>query len=294
MKITNKLGLPQPIVDAVVNDPYDSGDSDISVTRLISPARQVSLMKDYGHKVVEDCSDRIFSLMGQAMHHILERGGDVDGKRIIERRLYADIGGWTLSGQIDLWEDHVLSDYKFTSVWETMNGLQEEKIQQLNVLAWLCGQNDIPVDEVQIVALYRDYSKTKAKGARDYPQHQVGVLKAALWNEDDQREFIEEKIREHQEAREWLPICTPTEMWERPTQWAVMKQGRKGAVRLLNSREEALEFCVSNGLVNDDNELKSNHYLDMRRGERIRCENYCAVAPFCSQYKESQEEVIEF
>ena len=139
MKITNELGLPQPIVDAVKSTILMTVAIPTYLLHvLISPARQVSLMKDHGHKVVEDCSDRLFSLMGQAMHHVLERGGDVDGKRIIERRLYADVGGWTLSGQIDLWEDNVLSDYKFTSVWETMNGLKEEKVQQLNVLAWLC------------------------------------------------------------------------------------------------------------------------------------------------------------
>tara|TARA_Y100001938_G_C8012982_1_gene391050 strand:- start:278 stop:1033 length:756 start_codon:yes stop_codon:yes gene_type:complete len=251
-------------------------------------------MRDYGDQIVEDCSDRLFSLMGQAMHHVLERGGDVDGKRMIERRLYANVEGWTLSGQVDLWEDNILSDYKFTSVWETMNGLKEEKVQQLNVLAWLCNQNNIPVDEVQIVALYRDYSKSKARFERDYPQHQIGILKADLWDEDEQREFIEEKIREHQDAREWLPLCTSAEMWERPTKWAVMKQGRKSALRLLDSKQQALEYCVSKNLMNDNDELKADHYLEMRTGEKVRCENYCAVAPFCNQFQKSKEEAINY
>ena len=37
MKITNELGLPEPLVDAVRNDGYTKGNADFSVTGLISP-----------------------------------------------------------------------------------------------------------------------------------------------------------------------------------------------------------------------------------------------------------------
>lgn len=284
MKITNVLGLPQPIVDAVTNDPYDSGASDISVTRLISPPRQVALSAKHGHEVSEDCSDRLFSLMGQAMHHILERGGDVGGKRIIEKRLFTDIGGWTLSGQIDIWENGTLSDYKFTSVWETMNGLKDEKVEQLNILAYLCRVNDIEIDKVQIVAMYRDYSKSKAAFERDYPQHQIGILESPLWSMEETKKFIEARIEIHKAARNVLPECTSEEMWERPTKWAVHKEGILSAKRLLESKEKAFDYCVDKKLVTPENELKKGIYIEKRPGAKIRCENYCSIAPFCTQF----------
>src|SRR3954463_10849323 len=37
MKLTNRLGLPEPIVAAVANDGYSRGDADISVTSLLKP-----------------------------------------------------------------------------------------------------------------------------------------------------------------------------------------------------------------------------------------------------------------
>tara|TARA_R110000803_G_scaffold33582_4_gene73467 strand:+ start:2178 stop:3050 length:873 start_codon:yes stop_codon:yes gene_type:complete len=284
MKITNVLNLPQPIVDAVSNDPYDSGASDISVTRIIAPPRIVALTKTHNDEIVEDCSDRLFSLMGQAMHHILERGGDVEGERIIEKRLFAEVDGWTISGQLDIWENGVLSDYKFTSTYETMNGLKDEKAQQLNILAWLCRQNDIEVTKVQIVAMYRDYSKTTAKRERDYPQHQIGVIEAPLWSDEDTLAFIRERLAMHRAAETELPQCSDEDVWQRPSKWAVMQENRVKAWRLLNTKQEALEWCAKNNKIVRGEELKAGMYLEHRPGAKIRCEDYCSVAQFCTQF----------
>ena len=52
MKITNELGLPEALVAAVRNDPYDAGTCDISVTKLISPPRMVALEAEHGKEIV--------------------------------------------------------------------------------------------------------------------------------------------------------------------------------------------------------------------------------------------------
>lgn len=44
MNITNELGLPEPLVDAVRNDGYTKGNADFSVTGLIAPPHQRKLM----------------------------------------------------------------------------------------------------------------------------------------------------------------------------------------------------------------------------------------------------------
>ena len=72
MKYTNKLNLPQPLVSAIVNDKYDSGTSDISVTSLLKPY-QLRALERHHDKLTEDIADRIWSLLGQVIHGILER-----------------------------------------------------------------------------------------------------------------------------------------------------------------------------------------------------------------------------
>ena len=71
MKWTNKLNLPEAIVNAVTNDDYNKGFSDISITGLTSPPRIRVLKKKYDAELEEDISDRMFVLLGQIMHGIL-------------------------------------------------------------------------------------------------------------------------------------------------------------------------------------------------------------------------------
>ena len=117
MQITNHADLPEAIVEAIRRDPYDPGDCDISVTRLIGPPQLRILERRHADEIEEDASDRIWALVGQIGHRILERA---EAEALAETRLFAQAGGWTVSGQFDrmvLLPDGTLQDYKFTSVW---------------------------------------------------------------------------------------------------------------------------------------------------------------------------------
>ena len=98
MKYTNLSNLPKAIERAVENDPYES-NADISTTRLIAPPRIRVLQKRNWDLITEDVSDRIFSLLGQSVHHVIERAKT--RQEISEKRLfYKDdkiTNGWTLS-----------------------------------------------------------------------------------------------------------------------------------------------------------------------------------------------------
>ena len=100
--LTNKLNLPLAVVKAVTNDPYTRGDSDISVTQLISPPYQRRLRQTV--EPVEDVAERLFSLYGQLAHGLLERAGLKVGSNV-ETRLFTEVSGWKVSGQYDLYED---------------------------------------------------------------------------------------------------------------------------------------------------------------------------------------------
>jgi len=315
MKFTNKLNLPQPLVDAVTNDPYSAGDCEISVTGLINSPRRRQLLKKHDHEIEEDVSDRLWALWGQVGHAVLERAAIDDGTQVIEKRFFAELDGWTISGQLDLLkfeskmrflEKGVLADYKMMSVWEIVFGLKEEKVAQQNMLAWLCKINGLRVGKLQIVALLRDWSKTKAmQGTKNYPKQNIMVISLPYWSMEKTEAYIRDRIRLHKEAEELLPLCTAEERWHKDDKFAVMKEGRKSALRVTGSSADAMNWCRDKGHVDDavsnqnawDGEftnmkevLKKGISIEMRRGEDTRCEHYCAAAEFCSQFQATLKE----
>lgn len=279
MRITNNANLPAAIVNAVRNDPYNAGACDISVTRLIGPPQIRVLEREHAENLTEDASDRLWSLIGQIGHGILERA---ESAAIAERRLFADIAGWRLSGQFDrltIEDDGTLSDYKFTSVWAVANGPKPEWIAQLNILRWLAAENGYPpIRRLLVVAILRDWSKGKARQG-DFPPHQVKVIPVPLWTLDETRAYIIERVQLHKLADECaancdpLPQCTEAERWAKATVYAVRKPGRKSAVKLYDNEDDALTHSA---------EIPSG-YVEHRPGESIRCADYCAVADVCAQ-----------
>ena len=174
MHITNNANLPAAIVRAVVNDPYDAGACDISVTRLIGPPQIRVLEREHAEELTEDASDRIWSLIGQIGHGILERAEVLaNAGAIAERRLFADIAGWRISGQFDrmtIDDDGTLSDYKFTSVWAVADGAKPEWEAQLNILRWLAERNGYPpIRRLLLVAILRDWSRGQGAPRRRLP-----------------------------------------------------------------------------------------------------------------------------
>jgi hypothetical protein len=281
MHITNHANLPAAIVEAVRRDPYDAGDCDISCTRLIGPPQIRVLEQRHAADITEDASDRIWSLVGQIGHGVLERANVLPD--VAERRLFAAIGGWTVSGQFDhmtLSDDGALSDYKFTSVWAVADGVKPEWQAQLNVLRWLAERNGWPpIRRLLLVAILRDWSRGKARAGGDYPQHQVRVLPVPLWSLAAAERYVVERVLLHREAErcaaagEPLPACTDAERWARPTVYAVKRPGRKSAVRVLDTEAAARDLAAQT----------PSGYVETRPGEAIRCADYCAVAPWCAQ-----------
>ena len=275
MKLTNKLNLPQPIVDAVANDGYSKGDADISVTELLLPPMLRALQVKHEADISEDVSDRIFSLLGQTVHGILERSEQTG---IAERRLSIKVLGWIISGGMDRFvaKDGLLQDYKLTTIYKTKgNNLPEEWVKQLNVYAEMLRQNGDKVEKLEIVAIYRDWSKSAAEREHDYPQRQVEVLSVPLIGSEEVLAFIKERVELHRAASNgnYLP-CTKEERWAKDDCWALKAEGRKTAIKLYYDEEEV-------NLV----KLMKGQYWEKRDGVSTRCESYCPVRNFCNYYQ---------
>lgn len=276
MNLTNLRGLPDAIYQAVKNDPYKGG-GDISVTKLIDSPQRRQLIRKHQDAIVEDVADRIWSLLGQAVHTILERANKSD---IVEERLYAEVNGWKLSGQFDRLDLHgtTLDDYKVTSVFKVMKADYKEWTMQLNILRWLAHQNGYNVDGLRIIAILRDWKKSESQRKQDYPQTPIVSVPIEVLPLDQVYQYISDRISAHQKAAagEMIP-CTDEERWFEGTKWALMKKGAKRATRIYENKDD-IESPVPHGF-----------FIEERKGGYKRCAEYCEVAPFCNQYQSDRQ-----
>jgi hypothetical protein len=279
MTLTNHLNLPAPLV-AACEDHHVTSGSDLSLTSVYAPAKQVAIQKLHRDAITEDASQRIWSVLGQGVHTILERAAKADGiVTFSEERWERPVLGWRVACRIDhlTLEPalHALTDYKVTSVWSVKDGAKDEWVKQVN-LQYLFAPDYIrtQITKLQVVAILRDWRKNERLRFDDYPAEQVVVVPIPLWPTAKTAAYLEERVAIHQQAQLGnLPDCTPEERWERPTIFAVHKKGNKGATRLYEVRALAEQLVASQpGL-----ELK------IRPGESPRCAQYCLALPFCPQ-----------
>lgn len=282
MKITNKCNLPETIVNALKKPQYTKGGAHMSATELLSPPRMVQLRIANADTIEMDAADMVFALFGTAIHGVLEHGQGDD--HIVEQRLNTVIDGWEISGAIDLQtvkESSIgISDYKTTGVWAVMNEKKEWEYQ-LNIYAWLVERvKQSPVDSLEIVAIIRDWKRWESEVKKDYPDAPIKVIPITLWPYEEREKFVQQRIHAHADAMFSyqtggdLPLCTAEEMWEKPTVWAVKKPGA--------ARAKSLHYTESDAVKAAGDDLE----IELRRGERTRCQNYCQVRDFCSQWKE--------
>jgi hypothetical protein len=276
-RITNKFGLPQPLVNAVTYSDYDKEGCDYSISDLLRPPRMAQLERLHADEITEDASDRLWMLLGSAGHTVLERSAK---KGIIEERAIVEVDGFKVGGKLDFGIlDKTMWDYKFTSVWAANEGPKPEWEQQLNCYRYLAREYGVYFDKLVIVAIFRDWSKSKAAREPDFQQSQVKVMEVSFWPIDDVVTFISQRIAAHEAAKTILPQCTPEETWERPATYAVHKPGAKRALKLCSTLGAAREFITEQGRSLD---------IEVRPAERPRCADYCRCAPFCDQWKQFQ------
>lgn len=286
MKITNNHGLPKTILNAVERDDYSRGNARISVTGLLKPPRIGLLYAKHHHDIEKDVTDYIWALFGKAVHKILELGGDE--KHIPEERLFAEVRGWRISGQLDLQElapkTAKIVDYKVTSAWAVMHE-KVEWVEQLNLYRWLLETaTEWKVSELSVCAFVRDWNRHQAANSNDYPQKPMVMVSIPLWGMNEAATFVEERVRVHQTAQAaWdmggePPLCTDQERWMRQSRYAVKKQGNKRPTKVFDNAHDAATCAKDLGV---------EYVVDSRPGEPIRCTgDYCNVSRWCSQYRE--------
>lgn len=288
--LTNKLGLPQPFVDAATSD-YRYKPKRYSVTSLLKGTREAILQRRHQDEVVEDVADRVWAIFGSAVHQILQNGASTDSQ-LQECWLSAEVGDYTLTGIFDLYDagTETVTDYKTASVWKVSFGDFADWRRQLLMYAWLLRENGFACRRGEIVALLRDHSKTKAKLGKQ-PPHPVYKKSWEFTDEeiDATGEWIAGKFAEIEIAEDLpdalLPECTPEERWHRGEAYAVMKRGAKKARKLFKVEDfrSADDARSSADLYADS--LGNGHYVEHRPGTDAKCVEYCAAREFCAHYQ---------
>lgn len=285
MPITNALGLPKPFVDAVSRD-YKPKPNRYSVTRVLGGTCEAVLQKRHADEADGDVADMVWAIFGSAVHKILEESEESDSQ-LKENWLSVQVDGYELSGIFDLYDDETktVTDYKTCSVWKIKFGDYEDWRRQTLLYCWMLRQNGFDARRGEIVALIKDHSKRDArfKASEGYPPHPVHVERWEFsdadfeWAERHVRDWFDE-VRMQEELEDgYLSPCSEEQRWHKPDKWAVMKKGRKTAIRVYSTKQDAHQRAAG-----ENREAKGEpYYVEFRRGEDTKCEGYCDVAKWC-------------
>lgn len=286
MKITNRNKLPQPFVDAVSSD-YKAKEKRYSVTTLLKPVREIMLMRRHGDEIETDVSDMIWAIFGTAFHSVLERSSEA--KHLLkEKSLQMKFSDYTLSGRSDLYNtaSGCVVDYKVCTAFKVLKKDFEDYRLQGLMYALMLRNMGYKVRKAQFILVLRDWQKNKAKFDKAYPQSQVFVKEFKFTDADFEfiTKWIIDKFAEIEIAEKLaddaLPECTVVDRWNSGQMFAVMKKGRKAALRVLSSKEEAEKY----------QEAHDGDFIQERQGEDKKCKEYCSCCRFCSYYNKCVKE----
>ena len=286
MQLTNKFDLPETFINVINRPTYSKGNSEISVTEILNSPRIVQLKRRHWNELEQDASEMVWQLFGSAVHQILEHGKS--DHHIVEECIFLNFEGWRLSGAMDLQEVYedgiVINDYKVTGAWTVM----QEKLDwflQLNMYAWMVEKaKGINVKEANIIAIVRDWKRREAETKSGYPKAPIVTLPIELLPFEEREAMVRKRLAMHAEAQMDAEIdaelieCSPEEMWEKQTSYALRKEGNVRA-KSVHDSEEAAQKALE-GLKDS-----KGYFIEVRPGERTRCESFCQVSGFCSQYQ---------
>jgi len=278
MKFKDSHGLPLPIKKAIEwQEQSHKTTSDVSCTTLIDSPLRVWLRERYYKHIVEEYGDRLWALYGTLAHLVVEKFGASETAHV-EKEVTADIFGWKVSAQLDyVLEGERLIDYKFTSIWSTIDGVKPEWEAQLNVGLYLlrnCNDEKMrdigkSIHKLEICALFRDWTLRESE---KFP-NKIQPLAVSVWSNEKAKAYVEGRVKLHQAASNTdviPPICSDQERWM--SDFAIMSKKKKNAMKAkIKTREEAEQLLAELG----------GDYI--REAKPKRCADYCSYGKqgFC-------------
>ena len=279
MKVTNVLGLPQAFVDAVSVERHNEKGC-YSATTILHGSCETILQERHYDEIEVDASDSIWAVFGSAVHSIFEK----QNTGTIKEAFYSvPVSHSKVTGRVDSYDPQIqtLHDFKTASVWKIQFADFDDWYKQGMIYAWLMKKNGVEVKRCEFIALIKDHSKSKAKTDQNYPQLPTYIYRFDVTETDlaEIENFITTRIADLEKAElipdEELTPCSKEERWATEDKWAIMKAGRKTALKVCSSEEEAKSLMETMGGTD----------IEFRQGESKKCSDYCTVCQFCPFYK---------
>ena len=315
MKIINKSNLPEPLFRAISLscDAYAGKGEEkfASVTELFRPAFQQALYEKHYDTLEVDAKRRWQMFLGIIFHEALRKANNTVSGVIAEERLSIEIEGHRITGGFDHYEaedigigyeEGILIDHKLTSGHKIIRLIENpnetwEWRWQLNAYALMLTRAGFPVHRIKSAAYAKDWSEMKEHRSGFPLFHEFEFL---IEREEAVEAQCYEQIaklkseRAHTFGRlpgEAYRECTPSERWEKPQAWAVIKQGNKRAVNggVREDQDEAIGIAQRLTATTG-----KKHLVEYRQPARTRCDFYCDVRDHCSSYKSYLESTWRF
>ena len=280
MKVTNKLNMPAAFVNAVSTARHNAAGC-FSATTLNKGAKEIILTDRHFDAITVDAADSVWAVWGTAVHALLESQPD---NNFHEESFKVPVSNSFVTGQVDSYdmENGVINDWKTASVWKVQfNDFKDWRAQGLTY-AWLLQQSGLEVKKCRFVALLKDHSKTKAKTDSSYPQSPVFIYEFDVTAADleETAARILAKVQEIESAYKLdddaIEPCSAEERWADGEKWAVMKNGRKTAVKVFDNQLDADAMA---------GEMGNAYYVEHRPAISRKCGDYCKCKEFCNFYK---------
>ena len=312
--ITNNFNIPMSLAVWLADDQYDHSDDPklISATGLLKPLKSMILSMRATQTGDTDVSDLISSSMGSAIHTAIEVAWKSDKlkesliklgypKKVVENivinptelrdtdipiymelRRNKEIDGYTISGKFDFISDGKLEDFKSTGTYSYINQSNKQKyIEQASIYRWLF-PDLITQDSFSINYIFTDFSSTKAKQDKTYPQKRMIQQDYQLMEYGETERFIKSKLKQISKFldanQEEIPQCTPEELWERQSVFKYYRNPEKleRSTKNFESYWEANKKYTEDGSVGRIIEVK---------GEVVFCK-FCNAVNICNQAKQ--------
>lgn len=285
---SNGTGVPLSVAVFLATDNYDYEPGVLSATSLIKPIRQLVLAPRVPE---EERTIDIISLyksrLGTALHDAIERawltnyatamkalgypekiidrvvvnpepGLELPKDAIpvyMERRSYAELEGYKISGKFDFAAEGRLQDFKSTSVFTFTGGNKTQDYQlQGSIYRWL-NQDILTDDHIAIQFLFTDWMPGRAKSEPNYPNRPVEEKLIPLLSLDDTEDFLRHKLRQFRQLKdapeETLPRCNDQDLWRQPPVYKYYKNPQKmtRSTKNYDNRDEAYSRLAQDGGV---------------------------------------------
>lgn len=280
MKVTNRLHLPEAFVKAVSVERHNKAGC-YSATTLNKGTKEIILQERHWDEFTVDAADSVWATFGTAVHSIMEKYEDGN---FHEEKFDIAVLKSRVTGVVDSYdmERGIINDWKTASVYKIMKADFSDWYKQGMTYAWLLKQNGLDVRCCRFIALLKDHSMTKAETDSSYPQAPVYTYEFEVTPEELEQAGarIMAKVKDIEAAEllgdDDIAPCTPEERWADGDKWAVMKNGRKTAIRVFDTEIDA-ENCAG--------ELGNSHYVEHRPAVSRKCGKYCLCKDFCSFYR---------